>query len=202
MKCILGIGNPGNRYRNTRHNVGFHLLDYFASAFSTKFIPSKSNYYFAEGEINKNHFVLVKPATYVNNSGLAAKHCLNYFNVYLKDFLVVVDDVYLKFGEFRIRESGGDGGHNGLYSIIYHLNDNNFPRLRFGIGNQSEEVDLSEYVLQPFTDEELKILNDQSDIISNLLELFVVNGYSSMLTGYSRIMNKLKNENRNTDSNG
>lgn len=202
MKCILGIGNPGSRYRNTRHNVGFQLLDNFASNFSLNFIPSKFDFDYAEGEIDKNHFLLIKPVTYVNNSGLAAKNCLHNFDVLLKDFLVIVDDVNLNFGDFRIRKSGSDGGHNGLSSIIYHLNDNNFPRIRFGIGNQIGEQNLSNYVLQPFSEEELKILNDQSQVITNLLELFVIDGYNTMLTGYSRIKNKLKDENKKTDSNG
>lgn len=201
MKCILGIGNPGNRYQNTRHNIGFHLLDQFASRYSLKLIPSKFDFYYSEGELNTNPFVIIKPTTYVNNSGLAAQQCLTFFNTALEDFLVIADDVNLQFGEIRLRKSGGDGGHNGIKSIIYHLNSDNFSRLRFGIGDGFQKGSLSDYVLAPFNNDELVSLNDRSDLVTNLLGLYIADGYQAMLSGYSRFKkNEIQNK-RTIDEN-
>jgi peptidyl-tRNA hydrolase, PTH1 family len=135
VRIVLGIGNPGKRYENTRHNIGFIILNTFAQNNNLSFIPSKSDYYYSAGEIEGSAFILVKPSTYVNNSGIAAGHALSIFNVAIEDLLVVVDDINLGTGSFRVRASGGDGGHNGLKSIIYHLQSNEFPRIRIGIGS-------------------------------------------------------------------
>lgn len=201
MKCILGIGNPGTQFRNTRHNVGFQLLDNFALGNSLKFIPSKFDFSFSEGELDKIPFVLIKPTTYVNNSGLAAKQCLNLYNIDIEDFLVIVDDVNLQFGELRLRKAGGDGGHNGLSSIIYHLNSEDFPRLRFGIGGEFDKGRLSGYVLSPFSKEELTVINDLSDLVISLLESFIKDGYHAMLTRYSRIKKKEIQNDKTNDEN-
>lgn len=201
MKCILGIGNPGNQYINTRHNVGFQLLDNFASANSLKFIPSKFDFYFSEGELDKIPYVLIKPTTYVNNSGFAAKQCLDLYNIGIEDFLIVVDDINLQFGELRLRKSGGDGGHNGLRSIIYHLNSEDFSRLRFGIGGEFDKGKLSGYVLSPFSKEELAVISDLSELVTSLLESFIKDGYQAMLSGYSRIKKKEIQNDKTNDEN-
>lgn len=201
MKCILGIGNPGNQYQNTRHNIGFYLLDQFASRYSLKLIPSKFDFYYSEGELSSNPFVIIKPTTYVNNSGLAARQCLTFFNSALEDFLVVADDVNLQFGEIRLRKSGGDGGHNGMKSIIYHLNSDNFSRLRFGIGSGIQKGNLSDYVLAPFNNDELVSLKERSDLITNLIGLYIAEGYQAMLSGYSRFKKQELQKNRTIDEN-
>ncbi|MHB1687100.1 MAG: aminoacyl-tRNA hydrolase [Ignavibacteriaceae bacterium] len=192
MRVIIGIGNPGNRYQNNRHNVGFMFLDFFANSYSLQFIASKSDYYFAEGKIGEFNFSLVKPSTYVNNSGTAALNSTLSFNARIEDILVIVDDINLETGMLKIKSHGGDGGHNGIASIIYHLNSNNFPRLRIGVGKNFEHGRMAEYVLSDFTPEELKLLEKSFEEGKVLVEDFIKGGLKQMLNSHSIIINKAK----------
>lgn len=201
MRCILGIGNPGRRYLNTRHNVGFKLVDDFVSRVNLKFKTSNHDYYFTLGEIEENPFIIIKPSNYVNNSGLAALQCINEYNILPQNLLVVVDDVNIEFGEIRIRKSGGDGGHNGLSSIIYHLNTTEFPRIRFGIGEEFEEGYLSNYVLSSFTPNELKVLTGLMDLTAHLIKAFIIGGFDFLLSEYSRSKNIKTKENKASKTN-
>ena len=193
MRIILGIGNPEQRYKNNRHNIGFMLLDYFADKHSLKFKSSKQEYYFCEGNISGEKFTLVKPTTYVNNSGIAAKQILDKSKTQVNELLVVCDEVNLGLPVFRIRASGGDGGHNGLNSIIYHLNDNNFARLRLGVGNDFKDGNMAEYVLSDFKKDEEEKLKDSFEKCIILLEEFIIGGYKQMLNVNSRINKNLIN---------
>ncbi|MCH7826652.1 MAG: aminoacyl-tRNA hydrolase [Bacteroidetes bacterium] len=192
MRIILGIGNPEPRYQQNRHNVGFMLLDYFAQKHSLKFKPSKHDYYFCVGKIRGQSYNLVKPSTYVNNSGIAVKQILNKLKIENNQMLVVCDDVNLNLHEVRIRVSGGDGGHNGLGSIIYYLNDDNFPRLRIGIGNNFDKGNMAEHVLSDFTKDEKEKLIKTFDNILILLEEFLIGGTKYVLDANSKI-NKHQN---------
>ncbi|GBD86255.1 peptidyl-tRNA hydrolase [bacterium BMS3Abin03] len=191
MRAVLGIGNPGTIYQRNKHNAGFLILDQFANSKSLKFKASKGKYYIATGTVNKSDFSLIKPTTFVNNSGIAAQHFIEQHNINIEDLLVICDDINLEPGKIRVRRSGGDGGHNGLASIIYHLNSNRFPRLRIGIGNDFEEGRLSDYVLSDFTDDELKLLSESFETSKILIEEFITGGVDAMLNANSR----LKNEN-------
>lgn len=197
MKCILGIGNHGSRYEKTKHNIGFQLIDYFASKHRLEFKASRFDYYYSEGELESKSFIIVKPTTYVNNTGVAAHQCLTFYGIVPKNLLVLVDDVNLKLGDIRLRKSGGDGGHNGLNSIIYHLNNENFPRLRFGIGDNIEKGNLSEFVLSKFEDEEIKKMENLFELTSFLIYSFIRDGYDYMITEYSRLKNLEKNNQPN-----
>lgn len=199
MRCILGIGNPGSRYENTRHNVGFYLVDNFAAISKIKFKPSKSDFYFAEGEIEQKQFLLVKPTTYVNRTGDAVQQCLSSLNFSIDNLLVIVDDANLDFAEIRLRKSGGDGGHNGLSSIIYSTGSDNFSRLRFGIGKDYQKGELSNFVLSRFTSDELHEIDKLSEITFTLIKSFIIDGYDFMLSEYSRIKNMQINQNRASD---
>lgn len=200
MRAIVGIGNPGKKYQFNRHNVGFLALDHFAEKHQIKFFPSKQNYYFAEGEFEGNFFVLAKPTTYVNNSGIAVKDLITNYKVPVYDLLVVVDDINLDEFDFRLKKSGSDGGHNGLASIIYLLNSDEFPRLRIGIGNDFEKGSLADYVLSDFDDSELNKLKKTFEFTSVIIRAFITGGYDSCLSEYSKIKNQLKNYIK--DSNG
>lgn len=189
MKLILGIGNPGSRYKNNRHNVGFMFLDNLANKYSLKFSPSKSDYYTTSGELNGEDFVLIKPTTFVNNSGIAAIDAIETFKVNIEDFLVIVDDINLDVSSFRVRVSGGDGGHNGLNSIIYHLQTNQFPRIRIGIGNDFEKGNMADYVLSDFNSNEIKLLTDVFNNCNVLAEDFIIGGTSKMLDSLSNFKN-------------
>ena len=198
MRILLGIGNPERRYSFNRHNVGFMLLDYFAKEHSIAFKPSKFDYYFAKGNLSSNSFLLVKPTTYVNNSGVAALQAVKKYETNIEDFLVVVDDVNLQFADIRIRKSGGDGGHNGIDSIIFHLQSDLFPRLRIGIGNNFAEGQMTDYVLTDFNEDEKKVLLDTFKTGTTLLKEFITGGVNRMLDANSRLLKKEIDKNSNT----
>ncbi|HLG31664.1 MAG TPA: aminoacyl-tRNA hydrolase [Ignavibacteriaceae bacterium] len=187
MQAILGIGNLGSRYRLNRHNAGFLLLDQFADGSGVNFKSSHGNYFLAEGTFYGSKFSLIKPANYVNNSGIAAKEVVEHYKIGLENLLVICDDVNLDFGELRIRKSGEDGGHNGLRSIIYHLNSNKFPRLRIGVRNKENQIDLVEFVLSDFTKEEILTLKEIFNTASSLLSEFIRGGIKGMLEANSKL---------------
>jgi len=188
---IVGLGNPGKKYELTRHNIGFLILDKFASKKNLHF-KKKENYQYVEGSTGSSTFFLLKPITYMNLSGIAVSEFLSKINIPLENMLVIVDDVNLELGKIRLRKSGSDGGHNGLKSIIYHLESNQFPRLRFGIGNKFEG-ELAEYVLSKFSDEELSSINYSLEFSIELIENFIHGGYKLMLDYFSKINSQRKN---------
>jgi PTH1 family peptidyl-tRNA hydrolase len=189
VRVILGIGNIGLRYQRNRHNAGFLVLDYFAQNQSIKFRAAKGDYYICEGDLNQVHYFLIKPSNYVNNSGVAALQFLEKHKIDISDLLVVCDDVNMKMGKLRVRKSGGDGGHNGLASIIYHLNSDQFPRLRIGIGSDFNEGELSSYVLDDFSENDAKILKIVLKDSSLLVEEFIVGGIEALLNANSKLYN-------------
>ena len=189
MRAVLGIGNIGLRYQRNRHNAGFLVLDYFAQNRSIKFRAAKGDYYFCEGDLNQAHYFLIKPSNYVNNSGVAALQFLEKHKIDISDLLVVCDDVNMKMGKLRVRKSGGDGGHNGLASLIYHLNSDQFPRLRIGIGSDFNEGELSSYVLDDFSENDAKIFKTVLKDSSLLVEEFIVGGIEALLNANSKLYN-------------
>lgn len=189
MRIIVGIGNPGSRYKNNRHNVGFQFLDFFCEQKKLVFKASKFDYHFAEGMISGTPFVLIKPDTYVNNSGLALLDCANHYKVDVENLLVVVDDINLCLADIRIRKNGGDGGHNGLSSIIYHLQSKNFSRLRIGVGNDFQAGNLANYVLSDFSKNDFIQLEKSFNLSIQLVESFILEGYNKMLSTFSRLKN-------------
>lgn len=187
MRVIFGIGNPGSNYLRNRHNTGFLFLDFFARAKSLEFLPSGGDYYQAVGSIQNFPFSLIKPTTFVNNSGIAVTQIIRKYDLHMEDILVVCDDTNLTLSNFRVRLSGGGGGHNGLASIIYHLNSNNFPRIRIGTGKTLGNNDLAEYVLSDFEKNEVQILSNVFKKASVLAEEFIVGGCKAMLDINSRL---------------
>ncbi len=197
MRVVFGIGNPGIRYGNTRHNAGFLLLDYFAQKKSLRFTETSGEYFQASGKINDLDYALIKPFTYVNNSGIAARQLFNKYNLAPENFLVVCDDTNLKNNVLRVRLSGGDGGHNGLSSIIYHLVTDQFPRIRIGIGSNPADEDLADYVLSKFSKSELEEIQNTFNKGIQLIEEFVIGGSKKMLEANSILM-KSENQNNST----
>jgi PTH1 family peptidyl-tRNA hydrolase len=181
VRLILGIGNPGRRYSFNRHNVGFMFLDYMAAKESISFFPSKGDYFYAEGKINNSEYSLIKPSTYVNDSGRAALQALQFNNAKVEDLLVIVDDLNLNFSDFRVRASGGDGGHNGVASIIYNLSSDKFPRIRIGINNNSEKDDMVDFVLADFNNEEKESLKNIFEDCFVLTRGFIEGGIKTMM---------------------
>lgn len=181
-KVILGIGNPGQKYSKTRHNIGFLVLDEMVKFYNSKFESSKWKSLVSKLSIEGNQVLLVKPLTYVNLSGESASAVLNWYKLPPSSLLVVTDDLYLPTGKLRFRPKGGSGGHNGIKSILNHLKTEHFHRLRIGIGENNREEKAS-YVLSKFSkDEEVQI----SDAVIKSREAIV----SWIADGIDQTMNK------------
>ena len=176
MRCIVGLGNPGRKYFMSRHNIGFIVLDKLAEELNLEFSPSKFDFYKSEDTLGSSDFFLIKPTTYMNLSGTAVLDFTSNHHIPIENILVVYDDVNLPFGKIRLRKSGGDGGHNGIKSIIYNLQSDEFPRLRFGIGNNFSKGELSDYVLGSFDDEETEIMKEQIPFAVSLIQEFIIHG--------------------------
>ncbi len=195
LKIVFGLGNPGKRYEGTRHNIGFEILDKFAEKHKLNFTEGKGDYYKAGSENGfASSFFLVKPTTYVNASGIAAAQLFDLYEIDIKDFLVVVDDLNLPPGKIRVRQKGGDGGHNGLHSIIYSLESDAFPRLRFGIGAEFEKGEMADFVLSKFNTETRKIVDEKINDAIELIEAFLKGGYEGMANLLSVKNQKLHKE--------
>lgn len=199
MRAVIGLGNPGKKYESTRHNIGFLILDAFAEKQRLFFKSSKRDYIYSEGTLRSSDFFLIKPTTYMNLSGLAVLDFLNDYPTVMNDLLVITDDVNLELGKIRLRQSGGDGGHNGLKSIIYHLQNDNFPRLRFGVGNKFDEGELAEYVLDRFSENELDSIREGFDLSVDLVYHFIAGGYKSMMDQFSRFNKMKKSDQQESD---
>lgn len=196
MRAVVGLGNPGTRYLHTRHNVGFMIVDRFAAANQISFQPSKYDYFFALLNLNNSNCVLVKPATYMNLSGLAVKQVIENFQLNIDDLLVIVDDINLPLGTYRVRLKGGDGGHNGLSSIIYQLNSDDFARIRIGVGNNFDKGNQADFVLSNFSEKDFSELNNVYLNINKLLLAFITNGTNEMLNVNSKL-NSISTNNLN-----
>lgn len=154
MNLVVGLGNPGDQYSMTKHNVGFRVVDWLIEKYDCSSLEVDENYYriYRYGKRNDT-VLLVKPMTYMNRSGLALDKICRKKNIHSDDIIVICDDLYLPVGKLRLRKRGGDGGHKGLASIIEIIGHEEFFRLRFGIGN-NKDIDASEYVLSPFSDQQ------------------------------------------------
>ena len=148
---IVGLGNPGKNYEFTRHNAGFLTLDHIASELDTEINNLKNNALVADVVINNHRCLLVKPQTFMNNSGTAVRDIAKFYKIPPENIIVIFDDISLPCGKLRIRRKGTDGGHNGIKSIIYHLNSDQFPRIKIGVGAKpNPEYDLADWVLSKF----------------------------------------------------
>ncbi len=186
-KMIVGLGNVGREFEGTRHNVGFMVADEVASKFKKKFLPGKGEYYVSEMRHAGEAVVLLKPTTFMNNSGVAVKDAAEKFGIELKDLLVICDDFNISLGKLRLRKNGSDGGHNGIYSIIYHLNDDGFPRLRCGIG--TEEVtpgrDMADFVLSKFEAEEIPEVEKMVKSAADAVFVFINEGIETAMNRFN-----------------
>jgi len=182
---IIGLGNIGSEYDNTRHNIGFAVADHIAAqrelTFSSQRYGSIASFRF-----KGRTFVILKPATYMNLSGKAVKYWMQKENIELKNILVIVDDLSLPLGALRLKSSGSAGGHNGLESIISVLGTNDFPRLRFGIGSDFPKGAQVQYVLGKWSSEETAIINPVIAVCHELVISFAT-------IGIQRTMNLFNN---------
>ena len=185
MKIILGLGNPGKRYQNNRHNIGFMAIDKLADEFSVKLRRSiRANASLAKKIIKGEDVILVKPLTFMNNSGAAIKKVVDIYKVDKNDILVIYDDVDLNLGELRFRRSGSAGGHRGMASVIERLGADNINRLRIGIARPSSE-EVADYVLSDFA------FNEEPTVITTIEESakasidWVASGIEAAMSAYN-----------------
>ncbi|MDH6363925.1 PTH1 family peptidyl-tRNA hydrolase [Enterococcus sp. PF1-24] len=163
MKMFVGLGNPGTKYEKTKHNIGFMVMDRLAEKYQVSF---KQNSFQAEvGEffVNGEKILLVKPQTFMNESGKAVVPLMTYFGIYPDEMVVVYDDLDLDVGKIRLRQKGGAGGHNGIKSIISHLNDQVFDRVKVGIGRPKGKMSVVNHVLSPFDQEDQPLIENSLD---------------------------------------
>lgn len=166
MYVIAGLGNMGPKYERTRHNVGFDAVDYLAAQYRINSFKTKHKSLVAEGIIQGQKVMLVKPQTYMNNSGEAIGEILPYYKIPSQNLIVIYDDIDLDPGYLRIRSKGGAGTHNGMRSILSHIKTEDFPRIRIGIGKAPERMDLAAYVTSKFSDEERTKINAAIENVS------------------------------------
>jgi PTH1 family peptidyl-tRNA hydrolase len=185
MKLIVGLGNPDRRYRRTRHNVGWEVIDRTARRWGVTVGQEDGWARVGSAKIGRHRILLVKPQTYVNRSGTAVADLQRRHRVKVEDLLVIVDDLDLPPGRLRLRTGGSHGGHNGLRSIIEALGSDAFPRLRVGIGRPPEGVDPAEFVLTPFNDEEVGVMEGALDRAVDAVEVVVREGLQPAMTRFN-----------------
>ncbi len=189
MHFLVGLGNPGQEYQNTRHNIGFDVLDVISERLKIPFKPGKGDFEIGFGSFKNCEMALVKPLTYMNNSGEAILDIRNRYDTPLERFLVLCDDFQLPLGQLRLRPEGSDGGHNGLNSVIYHLKSTSFPRLRCGIASEHLPTDkrlMAQYVLEPFTPDERPAVRSMVLRASDASLLFVTDGIQKTMNHFNQ----------------
>lgn len=172
MKIIIGLGNPGRQYEDTRHNAGFMVLDKFADKHGVDISKARFNALLGEVFVNGEKVVLVKPMTYMNNSGQAVGEVLNFYKPDLEDIIVAVDDIEIELGMLRIRAKNGKGTHNGLKSIYAHLKTDDYAKMKLGVGKFKRDMDLADFVLARPSKEDDEIIDDLIDRAVEALDEF------------------------------
>ncbi len=181
---IVGLGNIGSEYANTRHNIGFKILDFFSKKESINFQTAKLGD-IAEFKVKGRTILLLKPNTYMNLSGKAVKYWLDKENISKENLLVITDDLNLSFGTIRIKTKGSDGGHNGLKNIQLLLNSTEYPRFRFGISDAFKKGQQVNYVLGEWSEEEKKNLEERLQLSSEIITSFVLSGLNDTMNLYN-----------------
>ena len=205
MYCIVGLGNPEKKYENTRHNVGFDVIDALAEKYSIAVREKGYKALFGKGVIEGQRVILAKPQTYMNLSGESVREITDYYKIDAEEELIVIsDDISLEVGAIRIRKKGSAGGHNGLKNIIAHLGTENFNRIRMGVGEKPREWDLVDYVLGHFSKEERKLVDEGVAEAVKAVEIMVTDGADKAMNLFNRKKAKKKTEgsNRISESDG
>ncbi len=186
MYIIAGLGNSGKKYTGTRHNMGFEALDAVAAKYNIDIKKSRFNALYGEGTIEGEKVVLVKPQTFMNLSGEAVREFKNWYKTDTSQIIIIYDDVSLPVGKMRIRKKGSAGGHNGMKSIIYQLNSDEFPRIKLGVGSpENPEFDLADYVLGKFTKDEVKILIQTAINTADAVGEIIKNGCEKAMSKFN-----------------
>lgn len=185
MKLIVGLGNPGNEYKNTRHNVGFNLIDYICKQRNLNIDKEQFNAKYAVTRVDGERVLMIKPLSYMNLSGVVVKKYVDYFKLNNEDVLVIQDDIDMPLGRVKIITNSSSGGHNGIKDIERNLKGKNYVRLKIGIGKDSN-IDSKDYVLSKFSDEELEKLNVIYSKLESIVDDFCLISYDRMMNKYNK----------------
>ena len=184
MKMIVGLGNPGKEYENTRHNIGFMIIDEYSKEYKINNFKTKYNGLFAKVYRNGEYFVLLKPLSFMNLSGTVVSKFANYFKIKPEDILVIHDDLDLPVGKIKIKSKGSSGGHNGIKSIIEYLKTEEFNHFKVGVGN-NKNIENKDYVLGKFSKKELDIYNKLFTFSSNIIDDFLDLNIDKVMSKYN-----------------
>lgn len=187
MYIIAGLGNPSKEYKNTRHNIGFDVIDVIADKFNIDVTVVKHKALVGKGIINGEKVILVKPQTYMNLSGESLIDVCQFYKIDVESELIVIyDDIALDVGAIRVRKNGSAGGHNGMKSIIKHLSTENFMRIRMGVGEKPKGYDLADYVLGHFTQSERELMDKGAIDAVNAVEIILSEGIQKAMNSYNK----------------
>ncbi|MFZ5354778.1 MAG: aminoacyl-tRNA hydrolase [Bacillota bacterium] len=186
MYIIVGLGNPGEKYKYTKHNVGFMTIDYLASQHGISVSKIKHKAVIGEGTVGGEKVVLAKPQTFMNLSGESVMELLHWYKVDVSRLIVIYDDIDLPIGKLRIRPNGSSGTHNGMRSIIYLLNSQDFPRVRIGIGGKPDYMDLADYVISNFHKDDIPIMAETVEKAAKAVEEIASRGINSAMNKYNK----------------
>lgn len=182
---IVGLGNPGKEYENTRHNIGFMFVDSLASAYNASFkLNKKHQALIAEINISGQKHYIIKPITYMNLSGIAVRSVADYYKIPVDDIIIAVDDLALSVGQIRIKPSGSSGGHNGLKSIFSQMGTEAIKRIRIGIAKNTK-IDQKDYVLGNLSNTEKTLINNTMTYAPNIIEDLINNGINFIMNKYN-----------------
>lgn len=170
---VAGLGNPGAKYENTRHNAGFMVVDTLAKKHGAEIKKLEFKSLTGVAEISGHRVLIMKPATYMNNSGEAVTAAMQFYKIPIERVIIVNDDISLEPSQLRIRRKGSDGGHNGLKSIIYLTGSDGFTRIKVGVGKKPPQFDLADWVLSCFSKDEIKLMQESTDKASSAIELIL-----------------------------
>ena len=187
MYCIVGLGNPGLKYENTRHNAGFLTIDYLANKYGIDVKKSKFKSLYGQGVISGQKVMLVKPQTYMNNSGEAVREIKNFYKFDMDKLIVIYDDIDIEFGTIRIRKKGSAGTHNGMKSIIYQIQDDKFPRIKIAVGKKPEYMDLANFVLSGFTEKEAEVIREEIKLAADSIETMIESSIDMSMNKFNSV---------------
>jgi len=196
LKLIIGLGNPGLKYQTTRHNSGFFAVDEIAASHNIPVQLKGFDACYGKGRIGDIPILLVKPMTFMNISGYAVKKIVDYFKIDIPDMIVIHDDIDLPFRAIRLKAGGGHAGHKGLISIIDSLVNPEFIRVRIGIGRPFDKLAVERYVLEQFSEDEMRLLPEIMKMVSDAVTMIATSGIQAAMNLYNeKPANQLDNEN-------
>lgn len=185
MKLIVGLGNPGREYENTRHNIGFMMIDSYVQKKNLGSFREKDRGLYLKTKLFNEDIIFLKPLSYMNLSGEVVKKYVQFYKVDTKDILIISDDLDLDIGNFKLKPSGSSGGHNGLKNIELHLKTNQYKRLKIGISNR-KDLDTKDYVLGNLSKEEQKTIKELAITVENIIDDYFQIDFSTLMNKYNR----------------